>query len=59
MLTDLLDLAGLLLVVAALAVAAAAVGLWLALAVAGLGLLGVSWLVEPSRSPRARRGGRR
>jgi len=46
-LTDVLDLAGLLLLVAALAwTGALLLGAPVALAVAGLGLLAVSWLVD-------------
>lgn len=53
-LTDVLDLIGLLLLVAAAAVLAWPVSAALALALAGVGVLVVSWLVD-----RRRGGGRR
>lgn len=53
-LTDVLDLVGLLLLVAAAAVLAWPVSAALALALAGVGVLVVSWLVD-----RRRGGGRR
>lgn len=56
LLTTILDLVGLLLLVgAAAAFAAVAVGAPLALAVAGVGLLGVSWLVDARRHARRHR----
>lgn len=55
-LTDLLDLLGLLLLVAALAVGAAVLlGAPAALTAGGLGLLGVSWLIDRLR-PEKRKG---
>lgn len=48
-LTDLLDLLGLLVLVAAAAVLAWGVSPALGLAAAGVGLLGVSWLVDARR----------
>ncbi|WP_029289119.1 hypothetical protein [Cellulomonas sp. HZM] len=54
--TDVLDLLGLLVLVAAASVAAGAwCGLVAALAVAGGGLLAVSWLLDAVRRPRRRR----
>jgi hypothetical protein len=45
-LTSVLDLLGLLLLVAAGTAAASVVGVWAALTVAGGGVLAVSWLVD-------------
>lgn len=54
-LTSVLDLLGLLLLVACGAVAAGAlVGLWAALGVAGLGVLGTSWLLDAVAATRRR-----
>lgn len=59
LLTDTLDLLGLLLIVAALAVGAGVLlGVTAALGVAGVGLLAVSWLVDRLLRPRKRKGSR-
>lgn len=57
-LTTLLDLAGALLLIAALALALATISLPLALAAAGAGLLGLSWLIDANLLKTRRRGKR-
>ena len=52
-LTSLLDLFGMLLIVACGSVAASAFALWAALGVAGVGVLGASWLIDRRQSPKA------
>lgn len=50
--TDLLDLIGLLLIIAAVALAAGLVFLPLGVGVGGVGLLGLSWLIDRKGSRR-------
>ncbi|QIK83102.1 hypothetical protein [Sanguibacter sp. HDW7] len=54
-LTTLLDLAGSLLIVAAIAVALAPVSLALALGAAGTGILALSWVIDKPRRRKGRR----